>query len=58
MMLPIYKINGNFYFLDMRLKEYRNIENPMDRLSLNSVGLDDLQKPTKRDNAKLNIRGC
>jgi len=57
MMLPIYKIKGKLYFLDKRLNEYRNIKNPMDRLSFNSVSLDDLQKPTKRDNALIELKG-
>lgn len=47
--LPIYKIKGKLYFLDKRLNEYRNIKNPFDRLSFNSVSLEELQKPIKQD---------
>jgi len=47
--LPIYKIKGKFYFLDKRLNEYRNVKNPFDVLSFNSVSLEDLEKPTEED---------
>jgi len=46
---PIYKIKGKLYFLDKKLCEYRNIKNPFDRLDFNSVNIDDLQNPTKKD---------
>jgi len=56
--LPIYKIKGKLYFLDQRLCEYRNIKNPLDRLSFNSVGLNDLQKPTIKDrNIFIKLKG-
>ena len=48
-MLPIYKINNKLYFLDKKLNEYRNINNPLDRIKFNCVGLEDLQKPTQED---------
>lgn len=51
--LPIYKINGQFYFLDNRLGEYRNIKNPSDVLGFNDVSLDMLEKPTKEDSMKV-----
>lgn len=51
--LPIYKINGKYYFLDRRLNEYRNIDNPTDTLNFNDVGLSDLQKPNKEDSIKI-----
>lgn len=47
--LPIYKINGKFYFRDKRLGEYRNVKNPLDVLKENQVSLKDFQKPTKED---------
>ena len=43
--LPIYQIRGQLYFLDKRLSEYRNIKNPNDKLSFNSVSLSSLEKP-------------
>ena len=52
-MLPIYKIKGKFYFLDKRLGEYRNIENPFDVLSFDSVSLSDLEKHTEADKIKV-----
>ena len=42
--LPIYKIKGKFYFLDKRLNEYRNINNPFDVIGFNDIGLNQLQK--------------
>lgn len=47
--LPIYKIRGKpkvwiLYYLDKKLCEYRNVKNPFDVLSFESVGLKDLQK--------------
>jgi len=51
--LPIYKIKGKFYFLDMCLNEYRNIKDPSDRLSFDSVSSDDLQKPIAEDSKKI-----
>ncbi len=51
--LPIYKIKGNFYFLDNRLNEYRNINNPADILNFNSVDLNDLEIPTEKDKIKV-----
>lgn len=47
--LPVYKIKGDFYFRDIRLGEYRNIKNPSDRIPINDISLDDLQKPTEED---------
>jgi len=52
--LPIYKIKGKFYFLDKRLNEYRNIQNPLDKMSFNDVDLTDLEKPTQKDTDYLN----
>lgn len=43
--LPIYKINGRYYYRDTRLQEYRNIDNPYDRKPITSV----LEKPSKED---------
>lgn len=57
MKLPIYKIKGNFYFLDKRLGEYRNIKNPFDVRKFDDVSLRDLQKPTNKDAAKLRRMG-
>ena len=51
--LPIYKIKGNFYFLDNRLNEYRNINNPADILNFNSVDLNDLEIPTEEEKIKV-----
>jgi hypothetical protein len=51
-MLPIYKIDGKFYFRDKRLREYRNIANPMDKLDINTDN-SRLQKITKSDNKKI-----
>ena len=42
--LPIYKIKGKLYFLDKRLSEYRNVNNPIDRLDYDSVSLNDLKE--------------
>lgn len=47
--LPIYKINGRFYFLDKKLNEYRNVKNPHDRIDFNEVCLEDLETPTEED---------
>jgi hypothetical protein len=55
--LPVYKIKGKFYFLDKRLNEYRNVKNPSDRLDFFDVGLDRLQKPTRKDSMKLEKMG-
>lgn len=52
--LPIYKIKGKFYFRDVRLQEYRNVENPSERLHFDDVRLSDFQKPTKIDTKKIN----
>jgi len=43
--LPIYKIDGKYYFRDERLNEYRNICNPHDKKPLDSV----LETPTAED---------
>jgi len=48
-MLPVYKIGGKLYFRDVRLGEYRNVRDPSDRKPIDSVSLDMLQVPTKRD---------
>lgn len=50
-LLPIYKINGKFYFRDKSLGEYRNVKNFDDRISINSF--PKLQTPTKKDKLKL-----
>jgi hypothetical protein len=42
--LPIYKIRGTFYYLDKRLNEYRNVNNPFDVLPFDKVSLSDLEK--------------
>jgi len=56
--LPIYKIKGKLYFLDKKLNEYRNIKNPFDVLSFNSVSLEDLEKPTIKDrNIFIKLKG-
>ena len=47
--LPLYKINNKFYFLDMKLNEYRNVKNPFDVLNYNDVGLNQLQIATFKD---------
>lgn len=47
--LPIYKINGKLYFRDKRLSEYRNINNPNDRIGIDDVDLRDLQDTTEED---------
>jgi len=47
--LPIYKIKNEFYFLDKRLSEYRNINNPSDILSYSDIDLKLLQRPTRKD---------
>lgn len=47
--LPIYKIDGKYYFRDERLNEYRNICNPNDKKPLDSV----LETPTKEDAEKV-----
>ncbi len=31
-MLPKWKINGKVYYLDQRLREFRNVDNPHDRI--------------------------
>ena len=51
--LPVYKIKGKFYFRDARLGEYRNVKNFNDRISINDVTLEDLQKPTRADTEKI-----
>jgi hypothetical protein len=40
-MLPVEEIHGKRYYRDERLKEYRNVENPHDRITLNA--LDTMQ---------------
>ena len=52
-MLPIYKIQGKMYFLDKRLGEYRNVDDPNDRMDFNNVDLEDLEKPTDDDRIKI-----
>jgi len=49
--LPVYKIKGKFYFLDERLGEYRNIQNPLNAIRFNDF--PKLQKPTQKDKLKL-----
>ena len=51
--LPIYKIKGKFYFRDERLGEYRNIKDPHDRRTIDSVDNRDLEKPTAEDTKKV-----
>jgi len=51
--LPIYKIKGKFYFRDERLGEYRNIKDPQDRRTIDSVDNRDLEKPTAEDTKKV-----
>jgi hypothetical protein len=52
-MLPIYKIDGKLYFRDGRLGEYRNVDNPLDSMPIDSVPLSKLQKPTRADSMKV-----
>jgi hypothetical protein len=35
--LPVEEINGTRYYRDERLSEYRNVENPHDRLAFNTI---------------------
>ena len=51
--LPIYKINGQFYFLDKRLNEYRNIRNPQDIKGFDDVDLSELQTATEKEKADI-----
>lgn len=51
--LPIYKIKGKFYFRDERLGEYRNIKNPSDKIPIDEVPNDMLEKPTEADRKKV-----
>jgi len=46
--LPIYQFKGKQYFRDDRLHEYRNINNPNDRITYDDVfyGRAKFQKPT------------
>lgn len=55
--LPIYKINNKFYFLDKRLNEYRNVENPDDVLKYFDITINDLQQSTFKDIEYLNNMG-
>jgi len=50
--LPIYKIKGKFYFLDKRLCEYRNMNNPSDKLDYNDFSIV-LENWTKEDSIKV-----
>ena len=50
--LPIYKIKGKFYFLDKRLCEYRNMNNPSDKLDYNDFS-SVLENWTKEDSIKV-----
>jgi hypothetical protein len=47
--LPVYKIKGKLYYRDVRLREYRNIDNPTDTISID-ISNEELQTPTKKDN--------
>ena len=47
--LPIYKIQGKFYFFDKKLNEYRNIRDINDILNADNIKPEDLEKPTKED---------
>lgn len=47
-MLPIYKLNGKLYFRDKRLAEYRNIDNPLDRIRFGNRHYE-FEKPTEED---------
>jgi hypothetical protein len=51
--LPVYKIKGKLYFRDVRLGEYRNIDNPSDSIPIDDVMLEELEKPTKEDRKKV-----
>ena len=51
--LPIYKIKGKLYFRDERLGEYRAVDNPNDRISINEVANADLETPTEEDRKKV-----
>jgi hypothetical protein len=51
--LPVYKINGKFYFRDARLGEYRNVDRPWDSMPIGSVSNSKLQKPTSADIRKV-----
>ena len=55
--LPIYKIKGKFYFRDVRLGEYRNVEDPSDTFGIDDVPNEVLQKFTKADQKKLERLG-
>lgn len=46
--LPIYQIRGELYFRDIRLGEYRQVNNPSNRIPIDQVRLGDLEVPTKR----------
>jgi len=59
--LPIYAIKGKgkdaFYFRDERLREYRNIRNPNDRISFDFVNNEDLKKATPQMSVYLQKAG-
>jgi len=50
--LPIYKINGRFYFRDVRLGEYRDIVDPSHTKDIN-ISNDLLEKPDPDDWKKI-----
>ena len=43
--LPVYQIRGQRYYRDTRLGEYRNVNNPHDRIPIDDVSLADLETP-------------
>jgi hypothetical protein len=60
--LPIYKFKKRekregFYYRDERLREYRNIDNPNDRISFDFVNNDDLMKASPAMTKYLMKRG-
>lgn len=39
--LPTIEINGKTYYVDNRLRQYRNVENPHDFINMDEEGGDD-----------------
>jgi len=56
--LPIYKIKGKYYYRDARLGEYRNVDNPNDRMPIDSVDNSELEKPTSHDSQAIAGKKC
>lgn len=53
--LPIYQIKGKKYFLDNRLGEYRNVNDPSDIMKVENVTLEDLEKPSYQNAKKYDV---